>query len=200
MSKKDKRVDAYIARARDFAKPILTHLRGLVHAACPEVEETIKWSHPTFMYRGMLGGMAAFQAHCAFGLWKGRLIFGSTQKENEAMGHFGRLTTLADLPKDEILIGYLRKAMALNEAGVKLPKPAKPAVRKDLVVPEFFQAALRKNKKAAAAFEKFSYSHRKEYVEWVSEAKRDETREKRLATTLQWLAEGRPRHWKYANC
>jgi uncharacterized protein YdeI (YjbR/CyaY-like superfamily) len=193
-------VDAYIARAGNFAKPILRHLRELVHATCPEVEETIKWQHPTFMYRGMLGGMAAFKAHCAFGLWKGRLIFGSTEKENEAMGHFGRLTKVGDLPKDEILIGYLKKAMALNEGGVALPKAANPAVRKELVVPEVVLAALRKDKKAAAVFEKFSPSHKKEYVEWIVEAKREETREKRIATMLEWLAEGKSRNWKYANC
>jgi uncharacterized protein YdeI (YjbR/CyaY-like superfamily) len=200
MAKKDKRVDAYIAKAGDFAKPILTHIRALVHNTCPEVEETIKWGHPTFLYRGMLGGMAAFKAHCGFGLWKGKLIFGSTEKENEAMGSFGRITNVSEMPDERVLAGYIRKGMALNEAGVKVPRPAKPATRKELIMPDFFKAALRQNRKAGAAFEKFSYSHKKEYIEWLAEAKREETRQKRLATALQWLAEGKPRHWKYANC
>jgi len=200
MIKKDKRVDAYIANAADFAKPILTHLRALVHATCPDVEETIKWQHATFMHKGMLCGMAAFKAHCAVGFWKGKLIFGSTEKENEAMGQFGRITSLKDLPNDAVLIGYLKKAMALNESGTKTPRPTKAAVKKPLPMPDFFQEALRKNKKAGAAFDAFSPSHRREYVEWLTEAKREETRQKRLATTLQWLTEGKPRNWKYANC
>jgi uncharacterized protein YdeI (YjbR/CyaY-like superfamily) len=200
MSNTDKRVDAYIDKAADFAQPILKHLRALVHQTCPEVEETIKWSHPAFMYRGMLGGMAAFKAHCGFGLWKGRLIFGTKEKEEEAMGSFGRITCLKDLPPDKILAGYIRQGMALNEAGINSRPNVKPKPKKELVLPDFFAAALRQNKKAAATFDKFSYSHRKEYIEWLAEAKRDETRQKRLATALQWLTEGKSRNWKYANC
>ncbi len=197
MAEKDKRVDAYIANAADFAKPILTHLRGLVHAACPEVEEDIKWSHIAFLHRGMLASMAAFKAHCGFGFWKGVLIFGTKEKEDNAMGRFGRITCLADLPSDEKITGWLKQAVVLNETGARKPAPKKPARREALVMPDFFEAALRKNKKASAAFEAFSYSHKKEYVEWLAEAKREETRQKRLATALQWLTEGK--HWKYAS-
>jgi uncharacterized protein YdeI (YjbR/CyaY-like superfamily) len=200
MATRNKRVDAYIANAADFAKRILTHLRGLVHAACPDVEEDIKWGHIAFLHHGMLASMAGFKAHCGFGFWKGILIFGTKDKEDNAMGRFGRITCLADLPGDDKITGWLKEAVVLNETGVKKPAPAKPARRAPLAVPDFFDAALRKNKKAAAVFEAFSYSHKKEYIDWLAEAKREETRQKRLATALQWLTEGKPRHWKYANC
>ena len=200
MIKKDKRVDAYIAKAADFAQPILRHVRGLIHAACPDVEETIKWQHPTFLFHGMICGVAAFKAHCAVGFWKGKLIFGPTEKENEAMGQFGRIMSLADLPKDEVFAGWVKKAMELNLTGAKVPGRDNTVKRPAPVVPEFFKEALRKNKKAGATFDRFSPSHKREYIEWLAEAKREETRQKRLATALQWLTEGKPRHWKYANC
>jgi uncharacterized protein YdeI (YjbR/CyaY-like superfamily) len=200
MSTKDPRIDTYIARADDFAKPILTHIRKLVHDACPDVVETMKWSMPHFDHKGVICGMAAFKQHCALGFWKGELIFNSSAAENEAMGHFGRITSLSDLPKDKVLIGYIRKAAELNEAGIKKPAPARSKVEKELIVPDYFLAALKKNKKALAAFENFSYSHRKEYVEWIVEAKREETRAKRMGTTLEWLAKGKSRNWKYERC
>jgi uncharacterized protein YdeI (YjbR/CyaY-like superfamily) len=200
MPTKDLRVDAYIANAAEFAKPILAHIRKLVHAACPHVVETMKWSFPHFDYKGTLCNMAAFKQHCALGFWKSELIFGTTAAENEAMGHFGRITSLADLPKDKVLLGYIKKATELNEAGIKKPAPVRSKVKKELVVPDYFMAALRKNKKALTAFENFSYSHRKEYVEWIVEAKREETRAKRIVTTLEWLAKGKSRHWKYERC
>jgi len=200
MPTKDRRVDAYIARAADFAKPILTHIRALVHAACPDVVETLKWSFPHFEHRGVICSMAAFKQHCSLGFWKGELIFAPTAGENDAMGHFGRITSLADLPGDKILVGYLRKAVELNEAGIKKPAPPRSKVKKELVVPACLTAALKKNKKAQAVFENFSYSHRKEYVEWISEAKREETRARRLATALEWMTTGKSRHWKYERC
>ncbi|MBI3416027.1 MAG: YdeI/OmpD-associated family protein [Verrucomicrobia bacterium] len=200
MPAKDPRVDAYIARAADFARPILTHFRRLVHTACPDVVETMKWSFPHFDHRGILCSMAAFKQHCAFGFWKGELIFGKTAAADEAMGHLGRITSLADLPNDGALLGYIRKAAELNEAGVKKPQPLRTKVKKELVVPDWLLAALRKNKTALATFENFSYSHRKEYVEWLVEAKREETRVKRLAQALVWLAEGKSRNWKYERC
>jgi uncharacterized protein YdeI (YjbR/CyaY-like superfamily) len=199
MGTRDPRVDAYIARQADFARPILDHLREVIHAACPEVEETLKWSRPHFMYHGMLGGMSAFKQHAAFGFWKGSLIVDPAGKPvDEAMGQFGRLTRLSDLPSAKVLAGYVKKAMKLNEAGIKpaRAKQSKPA----LVVPDYFQAALKKNKKAGANFERFSPSMRREYVEWVDEAKRDQTRLRRLATALEWLAEGKSRNWKYEDC
>ena len=198
MPKKDARVDAYIAKAEDFAKPILKHLRKLIHEGCPEVEETIKWQFPSFMYKGILCGMAAFKQHCTFGFWKGDLFLGKEQQDG-AMGSFGRLTKVSDLPKDSVMLGYVKEAVRINDAGVKRPRPARSA-KKELVIPNYFQQAVRKNRKALETFENFSYSHKKEYVEWVTEAKRDETREQRLAMTIQWLAQGRSRNWKYENC
>ena len=197
MPKKDPRVDAYIARAADFAQPILKHIRRLVHAACPEVVETMKWSFPHFEYKGVLCSMASFQQHCSFGFWKGDLIFGKRRTEDDAMGQFGRLTAISDLPNDKILTGYIKKATQLNEAGIKKPAPLRPKIRKELVVPDYFTAALKRNKKAQATFESFSFSHKNEYVEWVTEAKREETREQRLKTAIEWLAQGKSRHWKY---
>ena len=195
----DPRVDAYIAKSAPFAQPILTRLREIVHTACPEVEETIKWSFPHFQYKGMLCGMSAFKQHCAFGFWKWKQIVGDAGSE-DAMGQFGRITTLADLPPKKTLIAYVKKAMALNEAGVPAATRTKPATpRPPAEVPADLAAALKKNAKARTAFEGFSPSHRREYIEWISEAKRENTRAKRLATTLEWLAEGKPRNWKYMN-
>jgi uncharacterized protein YdeI (YjbR/CyaY-like superfamily) len=200
MPTKDPRVDAYIAKAADFAKPILAHIRKLVHAGCPAVVETMKWSMPHFDHKGVLCGMAAFKQHCSLGFWKGELIFGSTSEENDAMGHFGRIASLSDLPKDKVLLGYIKKAAELNEAGIKKPAPVRSKVKKELIVPDHFMATLKKNKKALITFENLSYSHRKEYVEWIVEAKREETRATRMATTLEWLAKGRSRNWKYERC
>lgn len=199
MPKTDARVDAYIDKAADFAKPILKHLRKLVHQACPEVEETIKWSFVSFSYKGILCGLASFKHHCTFGFWKHDLVVGKGGKEDQAMGSFGRLTKLSDLPGDGVILGYIKKAMKLNEEGIKVPRPAR-AAKKELTVPDYFLAAVKKNRKALTTFENFSYSHKKEYVEWVSEAKRDETRAQRLTTTVEWLAQGKSRNWKYANC
>jgi uncharacterized protein YdeI (YjbR/CyaY-like superfamily) len=199
MPKTDPRIDTYIEQAPDFAKPILTHLRRVVHAGCPAVEETWKWSFPHFMYKGILCSMAAFKNHCSFGFWKGELILGKKMAE-DGMGQFGRITRVTDLPSEKVLVGYVRKAAELNDAGVKVPSRSAPREKKPLVVPDYFTAALRKKKAALTTFESFSYSHKKEYVEWITEAKTDETRNKRLATALAWLAEGKSRHWKYANC
>jgi uncharacterized protein YdeI (YjbR/CyaY-like superfamily) len=196
MGTRDPRIDAYIAGAAEFARPILAHLREVVHAACPEVEEAIKWGAPHFMYRGMLCGMAAFREHCAFGFWKGSLVVDDSGKRVEAMGSFGRITKVSDLPPRRVLAGYVRKAMALNDAGVKVPRQRKHA-KPPLVVPDYFMAALRRNRAALTAFERFSPSHRREYVEWITEARTESTRERRIAAALEWLAEGKPRNWKY---
>jgi uncharacterized protein YdeI (YjbR/CyaY-like superfamily) len=201
MGTKDERVDAYIARSAGFARPILKHLRKVVHAGCPGVEEAIKWGFPHFLYKGMLCSMASFKEHCSFGFWKGSLLEddGTLEKVGRtAMGHLGRITTIADLPAEKVLLQYVRQAMALNDQGVKVPSRPKPRGDRTLEVPGDFMAALRANRKALATFNGFSYSHRKEYVEWVSEAKRDETRRRRLETAIGWLAEGKARNWKYA--
>src|ERR1700731_736585 len=189
MARKDRRVDAYIKRAAPFARPILKRLRKIVHIGCPDVEETIKWNSPFFDHKGIVCFMAAFKQHCAFGFWKGSLIFGAENKG--AMGHFGRTTSIKDLPNAKTLVGYVRKAAKLNEAGVKKSRPRSRAKQK-VSVPSDLKAALQKNAKARKTFENFSYSHKKEYVDWIADAKRDETRKRRLQTTIQWLAEGKP--------
>ncbi len=199
MGTRDPRVDAYIAKSADFARPILTHLREVVHAACPDVEETMKWSFPHFMYKGMMCSMASFKEHCAFGFWKGALVLDGNGATEEAMGNFGRITRVSDLPPKRVLASYVKKAAALNDAGVKAPSRMAPkAKKKELVVPDYVMAALRKNKKALATFEGFSPSHRREYVEWITEAKSEDTRQRRLEQAVEWMAEGKPRHWKYA--
>ncbi len=198
MPKKNPEVDSYIAAAAPFAKPILKHLHKVVHTGCPAVEEKIKWRFPHFEYKGNLAGMAAFKSHCSFGFWKGALILDSEMAEREdGMGHFGRITRLADLPNEKTLLSYVRKAAQLNEAGIKVPRKPKPKKASGLEIPDDLTAALRKNARARKTFDDFSPSHRKEYVEWLTEAKREETRRQRLATVIAWLAEGKPRHWKY---
>jgi len=203
MAARDPRIDAYISKAPEFAGPILTHLREVVHAACPDVEETLKWSMPSFVYAGsILCNMAAFKQHAAFGFWKGRLIVPGDGASNEsAMGQFGRITKLSDLPSKKVLAGYIKQAMKLNEDGVKDPariKPAKP--RPAPPAPDDLLAALKKNKAAKATFDAFSPSCKREYVDWVVEAKRDETRQKRIAQAVEWMAEGKQRNWKYMSC
>ncbi|HVY71943.1 MAG TPA: YdeI/OmpD-associated family protein [Verrucomicrobiae bacterium] len=194
-------IDAYIEKSPEFARPILAHLRELVHAACPDVEETLKWSCPHFQHKGILCNMAAFKAHCSFGFWKHSLIFdGAKGEEKDGAGSFGKITSLKDLPKDKELIGHIKKAAKLNEEGIKLPSGRKPKARPEATVPDDLAAALRKNAAARKAFEAFSPSHRREYIEWITEAKTEPTRAKRLATTLEWLAEGKSRNWKYQNC
>ena len=196
MPKTDPRVDAYIAKSAAFAKPILRHIRQLVHAACPDVEETIKWNMPGFLHRGLMLGMAGFKAHCAVSFWKAQLIFNPDSASAEAMGQLGRITSPADLPGDEILLGYIRKAAALNDAGIPKPAPKKSKTKKEIVVPDYFLAALRKNKTALAAFENFSPSHQRESVEWLTGAKREETRARRLKTAIARIAAGNSRMWK----
>jgi uncharacterized protein YdeI (YjbR/CyaY-like superfamily) len=208
MGKRDPRFDAYIARSADFAKPILTHLRAVVHEACPDVEEAMKWSFPNFLYKGMFCSMAAFKEHCAFNFWKGELVVGAKGRVPEqAMGHFGRITALSELPSKRVLTGYIKTAMKLNDEGVKPPwlekrnaakagkaaKQAKPAT-----VPADLAKALRGNAKARATFEKFPPSHRREYITWITGAKREATRQRRLETAIAWMTEGKPQNWKYS--
>jgi uncharacterized protein YdeI (YjbR/CyaY-like superfamily) len=198
MATKDPRIDAYIAKSAAFAKPILKHLRKVVHAGCPGVVETMKWSMPHFDYKGVMCGMAAFKEHCAFGFWKADLILDRGENgEKSGMGSFGCIRSLADLPNEKTLIGYVTKAAALNEAGIKAPGRTQPKKRKALPTPDDLAAALKKNAKARKTFDDFSPSHRREYIEWITEAKRAETRKKRLAKTMKWLAEGKARNWKY---
>jgi uncharacterized protein YdeI (YjbR/CyaY-like superfamily) len=200
MGTRDPRIDTYIAKSSEFAKPIMSHLRNAVHAACPEVEETMKWSHPHFLYKGMLCSMASFKGHCAFGFWKGSLVLGNNAPPEQAMGSFGRITRLEDLPSKKVLTGYIKAAMKLNDDGVKAPTRLKSKAPKEVVVPDDLASSLGANKKALAAFEKFSPSHKREYIEWITEAKTEATRSRRLTTAIEWMAEGKPRNWKYMNC
>ena len=202
MGTRDPRVDAYIARSADFARPILEHLRDVVHAACPDAEETIKWGMPHFVWHGNLCAMSAFKAHCAFGFWKGRQLVGDSASD-DAMGQFGRITSVAGLPPRRTMEKYVKdavKARANAAAATTAAAPRKkPAPRAPLTVPPELAAELAKPKhrKAKAFFDQLPPSHRREYIEWITDAKRDETRHKRLTTTLEWLAEGKSRTWKY---
>jgi uncharacterized protein YdeI (YjbR/CyaY-like superfamily) len=195
MGNKDPRVDAYIERSADFAKPILAHFRKLVHAACPDVDETMKWSFPHFDYKGMMCSMASFKQHCAIGFWKGSLVLDGNASA-DAMGQFGRVTSLRDLPSDRTLTGYIKKAAKLNDEGVK-PERKASAPKSPLKVPADIASALKKNAAARKTFDAFNTSSRREYVEWITEARTDATRQKRLDTAVGWMAEGKVRHWKY---
>jgi hypothetical protein len=161
----------------------------------------MKWSMPHFEYHGIILGMAAFKEHCSIGFWKGELIMGKPAGSDGGMGHFGRVASLKDLPSDRQFIEYVRKAAELNRQGIKKPADLKPkSARPELTIPEYFRAALRRNKKAATTFNRFSYTNKKDYLEWITEAKREETRSKRLETAIAWMAQGKPRNWKYLNC
>jgi uncharacterized protein YdeI (YjbR/CyaY-like superfamily) len=199
-------IDLYIAKAAPFAQPILRHLRETIHAAVPGVEEAVKWSMPFFVYKGIiLGNMAAFKAHCSFGLWKENvqpLLKEGVEKRGEGMGSFGKLTSVADLPGDRELKALLKEAARKIDAGERTKnwvRPVKKAVA-EVEVPAALAAALKKNKAAAKHFAGMSPSCRREYCQWIGEAKRDETREKRVATAMEWIAEGKQRNWKYESC
>ncbi|MBN8570102.1 MAG: YdeI/OmpD-associated family protein [Ignavibacteria bacterium] len=203
MGKKDPRIDAYIEKSKDFAKPILKHVRELVHKAVPEAEETMKWSMPHFDYLGeMMFMMASFKEHMAMGFWKVAVMNDPDKllNPNEAMGNFGRIKSIKDLPSDKIMIKYLKEAARLNKEGIKNPSRTKPADKKELEVPDYFTKALSKNKAAKMVFDEFSYSKKKEYVEWITEAKTEATRDKRMEQAVEWIAEGKTKNWKYQNC
>lgn len=193
MAKRDARIDAYIESSAEFARPILERIREVVHSACPNVEETIRWKYPHFDYKGILCSMAAFKAHCALTLWEGERILGD-EVDRSAMGHFGRLERLRDLPSKRLLTAYVRKAMALKDEGAK---PSRKARDGRVVVPEDLRSALERNPKAGTTFEALSPSHRREYVDWIDEAKRQETRARRIAHAVEWLSEGKTRNWRY---
>jgi len=202
MGKKNPLIDAYINKAQDFAKPVLKYIREIVHEACPAVEEKMKWSFPHFDYKNeMMCSMASFKEHCTFGFWKASLIKDSKgilkEAGNTAMGQFGRITKVSDLPSRKILIRLVKNAMNLNDEGIKVATKPKSNKKKELKIPGYFMKELKKNKKALKTFEGFSYSQKKEYIEWVTEAKTEETRNKRLATSVEWLSEGKIRNWKY---
>lgn len=197
MGNRSKEIDAYVKKSPDWAQPILVYIRDVVHETCPDVEEAMKWSSPTFIHHGIMCGMVAFKNYAALHFWKNELVVPGTK---DAAGgptrQLGKLTTVDDLPPKKILQGYIMKAMQLNEQGVKTPKaPAKK--KKALAMPDYFAAAIKKNKKALAVYEQFSPSHQREYIEWVVDAKGDDTRERRVKQAVEWMAEGKSRNWKY---
>lgn len=199
----DKRVELYISKSAPFAQDILWHLLRVVHETCPDAEETMKWSFPCFMYKGsILCSIAAFKHHCAFGFWleskmKDPKKILSRGKGKDGMGSLGKLTSVKDLPSDKILKDYIKEAMTLIDKGEKLSKKPDAKQAKPLEVPEYFRKALNKNKKALHTFESFSPGNKKEYVLWVTEAKTEETRNRRLETAIEWMSEGKIRNWKY---
>ena len=197
MAGRDVRIDAFIARAQPFARPILTHLRAVVHDACPEVVETIKWGMPFFEYEGTLCHMAAFKQHCAFGFWKGKLLLGASSRNAEAMGDFGRITVLTELPTRARIKDLVKQAMRLNASGTKRTPRSKAASKPSARVPKDLRDALARNRKAAEHFKAFPPSYRRDYIEWLTEAKTEATRARRLATAMEWVAEGKSRNWKY---
>lgn len=194
----DPRVDAYIAKAAPFAQPILIRLRRAVHKGCPAVVETLKWSVPAFEHHGILCGMAAFKAHCIFNVWRTPVLKaqGLPEPLEAALERAGRVTSVKELPAERLLVQIIRRAAAVNESGLKgprAPRTPKPAVR----VPADLKAALSKHPKAAAKFASMSPSHKREYVEWITDAKAAETRARRVAQTVAWVSEGKNRNWKY---
>ena len=197
----DPRIDLYISKSAEFAKPILMHLRELIRVACPEVQETIKWGFASFNYKGPMCSMASFKQYCAFGFWKALLMKDKTlvknAKSESAMGHYGKITSLKDLPSDKKIIAHIKEAMMLNEKGIKLPPRKVTTEKKEIVVPVYFLKQLKKSKKVFTTFDGFSPSHKREYVEWITEANTDETKNRRIATAIEWMSEGKSRSWKY---
>jgi uncharacterized protein YdeI (YjbR/CyaY-like superfamily) len=198
--KRDPRVDAYIAKSGDFAKPILTHFRAIVDEACPDATETIKWGTPSWEYSGSaLCSMAAFKQHCSYGFWRANLLtLNGKPLGFGADGQLSHITALNELPSRSTLVKLVTQAGKMNAGNVKSSVMSGPrTARKPLPVPDDLERALAGHKQARAAFESLPPSHQREYVEWITQAKRDETRARRLATALEWLAEGKPRNWKY---
>ena len=196
MVKRDKRIDAYIAKAPEYAKPILRTVREMVHEGAPDCEETLKWSNPAFVQNGILCGMAAFKEYCAVGFWKQSLIIEGAGPQTDAAGALGQIRSVKDLPPKSVFIKYVKRAVELNTSGVKVPRPpAKP--KKPIAMPDEFRQAISKSAKARQTYETFSPSHQREYLEWITEAKQEETRTRRIAQAVEWMSEGKPRNWKY---
>jgi uncharacterized protein YdeI (YjbR/CyaY-like superfamily) len=193
--------DAYIDAAPEFARPLLTHFRALVHRACPEVRETMKWSHVFFESGGMLCAMATFKEHCSFGFWHQGMravLDNNGLLHKDGSGDFGPVRSKADLPSDAVLIRLIRAAVALNASGI--PSRAAPRPKKPMAIPADLTKAFKTHAAAAQTFKRLANGQRREYVDWINEAKREETRAQRLITTLKWLAEGKKRNWKYDGC
>jgi len=196
---RDPRIDAYIARAQPFAQPILTAVRERVHAVVPDVEETVKWSMPAYTAGGkILLITAAFKAHAALNFWRGQELRGQ-QADADAMGQFGKLASVGDLPPEKQLDRLIREAAELAKSA-PAPRKAKHSPKPAPVMRPDFAAALTQAPRARSALDSFPPSAQRDYFEWIAEAKQDATRQKRIATAIEWLSEGKKRHWKYQNC
>ena len=192
MGKRDPRIDAYIAKQQDFAKPILAFVRECMHEGCPAIEEDLKWNSPAFMYQGaILAGCAGFKQHVQFGFWKHELLVG----DRNGMG-FGKVTSIEELPPKKRILALVKKAMKLQDSGVKTPRAARRP-KKPIPMASDLKAALDKNRKARAVFDGFSPSHQREYLEWITDAKGVDTRARRVKQAVEWIADGKPRNWKY---
>ena len=195
--------DALIAKAQPFARPILEHIRALMHQHLPEGAEEKKWSAAAFTYKGsIVSMMMGFKEHATFGFWYGKAVTGGTGHEDAAMGSFGKMKSLADLPSDEALAKMIAKSVELIDAGVKPPQFAgeKKPPKLEAEVPPALAGAVAANPTAQGVWDKFTPGQRREYCEWIGEAKRDETRDKRIVEAIGWIAEGKKRNWKYENC
>lgn len=201
MPKKDKRVDAYIAKAAAHAKPTLTQIRAWVHEAAPDCVEDIKWGAPAFMQNGILLIMAGFKNHSAVNFWKGSSFIPAERREGEGAGNIGRIFDVKQLPPKKEFQAWVKTAIERNEGGSTDGSPMKRVAKKKakapLAMPDYLMAAIKKNKKAIAGYEKLSPSHQREYIEWITDAKTEPTRDKRVAQAVEWMAEGKPRNWKY---
>ena len=203
MGERSAEVEAYVAGAPEFARPILERIRDAFHAGCPDLVERMKWGIPAFEYKGMLGGMAFFKKHVAFGFWKGRVMADPAHLFDggpRASTMNVKVASLADLPPKKVLVAYVREAKRLNDEGVKDPVRARPRGSIEVKVPDDLASALARNSRARKTFEAFTAGQRRDYVEWLEEARRPETRAKRLETTIEWLGEGKTRNWKYERC
>ncbi|MES2276633.1 MAG: YdeI/OmpD-associated family protein [Bacteroidota bacterium] len=199
MEQYDPRIDTYIAKAPAYAQPIITHIRQLIHQAVPGVVEVIKWGHPHFDYKGPAFGIGAFKEHLGLNFWKSTLMDdpqGLFVDNGGTAGSLGKIKSLADLPADDILLTYFHHAIELNEKGIKITKK-EPAEKTELIVPDDLIEAFKSNEDALKHYEQFSYSAKKEYLSWLEEAKSADTRAKRLETMMEWVYEGKTRHWKY---
>lgn len=206
MEQYDPRFDEYIGKKAAFAQPILKHLRELMHSVSPQITETMKWGHPFFEYKGILANMGGFKEHCVFGFWSSSALNDPNGiikhgDEKGAAGNFGRITKLSDLPDDAILKDFILQAIAIKDAGPgtkpekKLARPKAP--KAPIEMPDYFAAALQTNQKALERFQDFSPSNKREYLDWIIDAKTEATRQKRIETALEWMSEGKSRNWKY---
>jgi uncharacterized protein YdeI (YjbR/CyaY-like superfamily) len=196
MSKKDKRVDAYIAKQKPHAQPVLKKIREMVHEAAPDCEEDIKWGAPAFMQGGILLIMAGFKEYSAVNFWNGGHFIPEDRREGAGAGNLGKIYSVKDLPSKKEFGGWVKKAVELAGSGVNPVKRAtKP--KKELAMPDYFMSAIRKNKKALATYEQFSPSAQRDYIEWITDAKGEDTRDRRVTQAVEWMAEGKPRNWKY---